>query len=427
MEFFAIQQGDEDEGWAANVPLDEALVAFDCSGPGGDQDDGHGSDDPAPSISGSPPGSPLSPMGDLETIPEATGAPIPRPSPAADHLPARALLLDLPGIIRAAADRKGISVPAEPPPPARDILRGDIYGSEPALRRPPVWPRVTELQPFTEAAFSEPGKLKAPVVRYQPFTRVQGLSESGFPGVPRLEESLATILLPKAVFFGRRKPTPPSAHDQVLSRLTDRAHQCAAQTSAAANNVALLASSVSAMAMEPGALPPEMATEIGKAMSAILSLSTAQTTAQARVMAWLTMIQRNMWLHMSQLPASIHKELLDGPISPDGLFGPLLQSATAHLHQASEEADRVQRHTAWSRAAPRPQRPQSSWHGRRDPRRQKRTAAAAAPAPQPAAAPPQQAGHFPPAAPQAPRRPAGRGRRPASSSAGAPPHKQRRY
>lgn len=36
------------------------------------------------------------------------------------------------------------------------------------------------------------------------------------------------------------------------------------------------------------------------------------------------MMQRNIWLHMSQLPPLIRQKLLDGPISSDGLFGPLL-------------------------------------------------------------------------------------------------------
>ncbi|XP_049432654.1 basic salivary proline-rich protein 3-like [Epinephelus fuscoguttatus] len=123
-----------------------------------------------------------------------------------------------------------------------------------------------------------------------------------------------------------------------------------------------------------------MATEIGKAMSAILTLSTATTVAQARIMAWQMMLQRNMWLHMSQLPAQIRGELLGGPISSDGLFRPLLQSATTHLQNASEEADRVWRHTSWSRAAPRPQRSQGSGRDRWDtrPRQRRPTASAVA-------------------------------------------------
>ncbi|KAL7402585.1 hypothetical protein ABVT39_017139 [Epinephelus coioides] len=318
--------GDGDDSWAdhASFTVEEAVQFFDRSSPGGVHGAGHRSDDTAPSIAAPPPGSPLSPLGDLEIDDDVDErrAPLARPSPTspqpAGHLPAKALLQDLPGIIRWAADLKSVPVPADPPAPVHSVLGGDIYAPEPAPKHFPVRPCVTELQPFIDAAFSEPGKLKVPVARYDPFTRVNRDTEHGFPAVPQLEESLATILLLTATFFGRRKPTPPSPRDQVTARLSDRAHQCAAQSVAAVNNVALLGSAVSAVATQPGALPPKMATEIGKAMSAILTLSTATTVAQACIMAWQTMLQRNMWLHMSQLPAQIRGELLGGPISSDG-------------------------------------------------------------------------------------------------------------
>lgn len=76
------------------------------------------------------------------------------------------------------------------------------------LRRPavfarcsPLWPRFTELQPFMEEAFSDPGKLKALVSCYVPFTRVHRGTEKVFPAVPSLEQSLTSILLLKASFF----------------------------------------------------------------------------------------------------------------------------------------------------------------------------------------------------------------------------------
>ncbi|KAL7401495.1 hypothetical protein ABVT39_000531 [Epinephelus coioides] len=168
-----------------------------------------------------PLGSPRSPLGDLELDDDGDerGALLTRLSPAssrpAGHLPAKALLQDLPSIIKMAADLKGVPVPGDPPAPGRSVLGGDIYAPEPAPKRFPVWPRVTELRSFIDAAFSEPGKLKALVARYDLFTRVNGDTEHAFPAVPQLEESLATILLPKATFFGRCKPMPPSLWDRL--------------------------------------------------------------------------------------------------------------------------------------------------------------------------------------------------------------------
>ena len=211
--------GEGDGSWAdrrdtvdALEPLEEGVF------------DGHESDDSSPPNDDSLTGFPSSPLGglDLETgidafplrlsqSPERPGAPPQRSSPLPQVAPpstTKALFMDLPEIIKRAADQRGIALPAEPPAPSRGLLSGDIYSQEPPSKRAPLWPRFTELRPFVEEALSQPGKLRAPVSRYAPFTRVHGDTEAGFPSVPPLEQSLASILLPKATFFGHRKLTP---------------------------------------------------------------------------------------------------------------------------------------------------------------------------------------------------------------------------
>ncbi|KAK2816807.1 hypothetical protein Q5P01_024998 [Channa striata] len=43
--------------------------------------------------------------------------------------------------------------------------------------------------------------------------------------------------------------------------------------------------------------------------------------AQSRIMAWMTMLQRNMWLHRSQLPKSIRKACWTAPSAPMDSLG----------------------------------------------------------------------------------------------------------
>lgn len=69
------------------------------------------------------------------------------------------------------------------------------------------------------------------------------------------------------------------------------------------------------------------------------------TVAKAHIMAWLTMLQRNVSLHMPHLPEQIRKGLLDSPISPDGLFETLLQNAVTHLQQVSQQPDKMKTRT----------------------------------------------------------------------------------
>ena len=108
----------------------------------------------------------LSPLGDLK-LDEEKGASLAMLSPAssrpAGHLPAQALLQDLLSIIKMADDLKDIPMLADPPTPACGVLGGDVCVLEPASRHLQMWPCVTELWPFINAAFFKPRKLKAPL------------------------------------------------------------------------------------------------------------------------------------------------------------------------------------------------------------------------------------------------------------------------
>eukprot|EP00064_Thunnus_orientalis_P001437 superscaffoldBa00000098_g1440 len=127
-------------------------------------------------------------------------------------------------------------------------------------RRPLLWPHFMELWPYMEIAFSDPRK--ALVSHYKPFTRVHRDMEHSFPAGLPLDQSLATILLPRETFFSRHKPDLPSPRDQVYAHLSDCSHQYATQVAAATNNIMLLSSTVSATATKPGALSPELATDL---------------------------------------------------------------------------------------------------------------------------------------------------------------------
>ncbi|KAA8590523.1 hypothetical protein FQN60_014457, partial [Etheostoma spectabile] len=81
--------------------------------------------------------------------------------------------------------------------------------------------------------------------------------------------------------------------------------ECAAQGLMAQNTITLLVSAVSAMATTPEVLPPELATETGKAMTIIITLTAVSIVALSRIMALQTVAQQNIRLHVSQLPAEV--------------------------------------------------------------------------------------------------------------------------
>nr|XP_054594532.1 uncharacterized protein LOC129162054 [Nothobranchius furzeri]XP_054594533.1 uncharacterized protein LOC129162054 [Nothobranchius furzeri] len=234
------------------------------------------------------------------------------------------------------------------------------------------------------AAFSEPAKLKAPVSTYAPITKVEGFSDQGWPSVPPLELDLASLFGAKNHLAGPRA-VPASKHDQLLTRLTDRAHQCAFQTGAAGNNIALLAFGVSKM-MEELEAPEESKAVITKTADAILNLCAAVLTGSARIAAWQTLIQRAIWLKaLPSIPEHLQREMLDGPITTDVLFGP-------HLRGVIERAQKTAELSATVRDLVHPRSASHSGHSARgwDERRGSFRRPAAPPAPRsrpPASAP----------------------------------------
>lgn len=105
-------------------------------------------------------------------------------SPAPHYSAANGLFQDLPAILRKVADLRGIVMLGEQP----GRLGGDVYDQESLDKHPLLCIRFTDLQPFMEATFSEPRKLKVPLSEREAFTSPQrdGKRFSFFPKQPLL-------------------------------------------------------------------------------------------------------------------------------------------------------------------------------------------------------------------------------------------------
>lgn len=63
--------------------------------------------------------------------------------------------------------------------------------------------------------------------------------------------------------------------------------------------------------------------EVCAVADTIFNLCAAQVVCSIRIMAWMTLLQSQMWLRLaSSVLTEMKKQLLEGPINPDGLFGP---------------------------------------------------------------------------------------------------------
>ncbi|KAK5925427.1 hypothetical protein CgunFtcFv8_017949 [Champsocephalus gunnari] len=200
--------------------------------------------------------------------------------------------------------------------------------------------------------------MRSPIGTYVPLTRVEGLTDVGFPTVPPLEPNLTAFFgARQASSVSGRQPMLAATKDRFVAKQTDRMHQCAFQASAAANNIALLTNSMVEMSEQSKTMSSGEAEEIGKAASTALTLCAAVAVSQARIAAWATQVHRYLWLQQGNIPEGAGKDLLEAPISPDGLFGPQFHTMVESMKSASEQADDIRRHASWLQDK-RPQRQQ---------------------------------------------------------------------
>ncbi|CAK6980116.1 hypothetical protein L3Q82_005309 [Scomber scombrus] len=107
-------------------------------------------------------------------------------------------------------------------------------------------------------------------------------------------------------------------------------HQCAFQASAAAKNTALLVSSVLKIAVEP-LMHPELATELGNAASAALTLCACSAVCMARQAAWVTMLVLSV-VYENRPPVSmsedhVYQSLDAADMDPDQTYSTLTETA----------------------------------------------------------------------------------------------------
>ncbi|CAL8404023.1 unnamed protein product [Boreogadus saida] len=112
---------------------------------------------------------------------------------------------------------------------------------------------------------------------------------------------------------------------------------------AAVNNIALLSSAMVSLSADREAYGPEEAARwlaVSRFSSAILQLCQPIAVSAGRHMAWATMILRVIWLSHTAVAERERTSLVQGPLAPDGLFGPRFSEVLAHQQSVRENRSR---------------------------------------------------------------------------------------
>ena len=177
--------------------------------------------------------------------------------------------------ISATARRLRIPMPVPAPEEGGDLFEAARW----------TRPEVPSLRKYAEEAWSAPFTARGTVKSHLPFTAVEGRLETLSKGIPPLETSLASSLVPGLTTWSDKRPALPSVRDRLSASLVEKQYALSVQSLAACNNVGLLAAAVAKLTEGRTSLSPAEVSEVARASAAILKLTQANSLSTGRVMA----------------------------------------------------------------------------------------------------------------------------------------------
>ncbi len=186
-------------------------------------------------------------------------------------------------------------------------------------------------------------------------TTVDGAEEKGYERMPQLDESVAAHLCPPTAIGWKAKASHPSKPCRTTSALAGRSYASAGQAASALHSMAVLQVYQAKLfsAVDESEPEPDPATLRELRSATDLALRATKTTAQAigRSMCSLVVLERHLWLTLTEIKDADRVSFLDAPISPSGLFGPAVKGFAERFTEA-QKASQAMRHFLPKRSSP---------------------------------------------------------------------------
>ncbi|ROK16088.1 hypothetical protein DPX16_22706 [Anabarilius grahami] len=211
----------------------------------------------------------------------------------------------------------------------------------PPQRAAPFFPEVhDELTKSWHAPYS--ARLHPPASHT--LISIDGAEQKGYEKLPLLYEAVSANLCPSAAIGWKTKVAHPSKPYSTTSALAGWAYSSAGQAASALHTVAVYQAKLLRALDEAG---HDSATfkELCSATDLALALCATKTTTQAigRSMASLVVLERHLWLTLTEIKDAVKAIFLDSPVSPTGLFGPAVDGF-AEYFTATQKSSQAMRH-----------------------------------------------------------------------------------
>ncbi|KAI2652720.1 ORF V: Enzymatic polyprotein [Labeo rohita] len=270
----------------------------------------------------------------------------PAPLPSADTSDPRSktgMDAELFRVLTRAVDELGLewSPPEEPPRSLLDEWFLPGRRQAPRQRASPFLPEVhEELTRSRRAPYS--ARLRAS--SSSALTSVDGAEDKGYEKLPPLDESVAAHLCPPTAIGWKTKASHPSKPCRTTSALAGRAYTSAGQAASALHSMAILQVFQAKLLAQSdkSALDPATLTELRSATDLALRATKATAQAIGRSMASLVVLERHLWLTLTEIKDADKVPFLDAPISPTGLFGPSVEGFAERFSAAQKSSQAMQ-------------------------------------------------------------------------------------
>ncbi|CAM4673876.1 unnamed protein product [Leuciscus chuanchicus] len=248
--------------------------------------------------------------------------------------------------------------PAEPPRSRLDEWFLPGRHQAPRQRAAPFLPEVhEELTKSWRVTFSARTRSSASST----LSTVDGAEEKGYVSLPPLEEAVAAHLCPPTAGSWRSKTVHPSKPCRTTSAIASRAYAAAGQAASALHAMATLQVFQAKLlrSMDESGPDPDTFKDLRSATD--LALRATKTTAQAlgRNMASLVVLERHLWLNLTEIRDADKTAFLDSPVTPSGLFGPSV-SGFAERFTEAQKASSAMKHFLPKRSSSAQRRPKST-------------------------------------------------------------------
>ncbi|KAL0204651.1 hypothetical protein M9458_002669, partial [Cirrhinus mrigala] len=167
----------------------------------------------------------------------------------------------------------------------------------------------------------------------------------GYEKLPPLDGSVAAHLCPPTAIGWKAKASHPSKPCRTTSALAGRAYTSAGQAASALHSMAILQVFQAKLLAQSdkSALDPATLTELRSATDLALRATKATAQAIGRSMASLVVLERHLWLTLTEIKDADKVPFLDAPISPTGLFGPSVEGFAERFTEA-QKTSQAMRH-----------------------------------------------------------------------------------